>query len=178
MSCLGTCLVNTSSSFSFPPILSHPISLHPTQHLSTSSCHSLQPSSQTPTHHSTQKEEKAKTKMPLAHISLPVSSLPESTAFYTSLLKPLGYEVSLSFDGAVGFAPRFGAPDFCAFFLCFFCLFSLLFLPLSFAFRVLTFPRYLLLSSCLFIGVCWVLDLRWRGLCYKEGFWVEDRGNS
>jgi catechol 2,3-dioxygenase-like lactoylglutathione lyase family enzyme len=50
--------------------------------------------------------------MPIAHISLPVSSLPTSTAFYEAALKPLNYAVFRSFDATVGFAPKYGGPDF------------------------------------------------------------------
>jgi catechol 2,3-dioxygenase-like lactoylglutathione lyase family enzyme len=50
--------------------------------------------------------------MPIAHVSLPVSSLPSSKAFYEAALKPLNYAVYMSLDAAVGFAPRYGGPDF------------------------------------------------------------------
>jgi catechol 2,3-dioxygenase-like lactoylglutathione lyase family enzyme len=50
--------------------------------------------------------------MPLAHISLPVSSLADSTAFYTTVLAPLGYTVYLSLDETVGMGPKYGNPDF------------------------------------------------------------------
>ena len=50
--------------------------------------------------------------MPLAHISLPVSSLAESTAFYTTLLAPLNYTIYLSLDSTIGLGPKYGAPDF------------------------------------------------------------------
>ncbi|PMD66155.1 uncharacterized protein K444DRAFT_607587 [Hyaloscypha bicolor E] len=50
--------------------------------------------------------------MPLAHVSLPVSSLSESTAFYTTLLAPLGYGIYLSLEETVGMGPKYGAPDF------------------------------------------------------------------
>ncbi len=50
--------------------------------------------------------------MPLAHISLPVSSLSSSTTFYTTLLAPLNYVIDLQVEGAVGLGPKYGAPDF------------------------------------------------------------------
>ena len=50
--------------------------------------------------------------MPLAHISLPVSSLSSSKAFYEAALKPLNYGVYMSLDATVGFAPKYGGPDF------------------------------------------------------------------
>jgi catechol 2,3-dioxygenase-like lactoylglutathione lyase family enzyme len=50
--------------------------------------------------------------MPLAHVSLPVSSLSASTAFYTTLLAPLGYGIYLSLEETVGMGPKYGAPDF------------------------------------------------------------------
>jgi hypothetical protein len=50
--------------------------------------------------------------MPLAHVSLPVASLAESTAFYTALLSPLGYGIYLSLENTVGMGPKYGAPDF------------------------------------------------------------------
>ncbi|MCJ1246364.1 hypothetical protein MMC30_003571 [Trapelia coarctata] len=51
--------------------------------------------------------------MPIAHVSLPVSDLKASKAFYASTLAPLGYTLFTEIgDICVGFAPRFGAPDF------------------------------------------------------------------
>jgi hypothetical protein len=50
--------------------------------------------------------------MPLAHISLNITSLPTSKAFYLALLKPLGYDVYKEFDTVMGMAPKMGAPDF------------------------------------------------------------------
>jgi catechol 2,3-dioxygenase-like lactoylglutathione lyase family enzyme len=48
--------------------------------------------------------------MPLAHISLPVSNLETSLAFYLSALAPLGYKVFMKGDNYAGLAVR--APDF------------------------------------------------------------------
>ena len=50
--------------------------------------------------------------MPISHVSLPVSSLSTSTDFYTAALKPLNYSLFLKFDATVGFAPKYGGPDF------------------------------------------------------------------
>lgn len=50
--------------------------------------------------------------MPIAHISLPVTSLETSKTFYTAVLKPLGYEIYKEFDAVIGMAPKMGAPDF------------------------------------------------------------------
>jgi len=50
--------------------------------------------------------------MPLAHISLPVSSLTESSAFYTALLAPLGYSIFMSLEQTVGFTIKYAGPDF------------------------------------------------------------------
>lgn len=50
--------------------------------------------------------------MPLAHISLPVSSLPLSTNFYLNVLKPLGYGIFMELEDSVGFSPKYDAPDF------------------------------------------------------------------
>ncbi|KAE9375326.1 hypothetical protein N431DRAFT_334637 [Stipitochalara longipes BDJ] len=50
--------------------------------------------------------------MPLGHVSLPVSSLSKSTAFYTTLLAPLKYGIYLQLEGTVGMGPKYGAPDF------------------------------------------------------------------
>jgi catechol 2,3-dioxygenase-like lactoylglutathione lyase family enzyme len=45
-------------------------------------------------------------------ISLPVSSLEESSAFYQKLLAPLGYGIYLSLEETVGMGPKYGNPDF------------------------------------------------------------------
>lgn len=50
--------------------------------------------------------------MPLAHISLPVSSLEDSTAFYLALLKPLGYDVFMKLEQTVGLTIKYAGPDF------------------------------------------------------------------
>lgn len=50
--------------------------------------------------------------MPISHVSLPVSSLPTATAFYVAVLKPLNYDVFMKLDATVGFAPKYGGPDF------------------------------------------------------------------
>lgn len=50
--------------------------------------------------------------MPIAHISVPVSSIPDSTAFYLAVLKPLKYDIFMKIDATVGFAPKYGGPDF------------------------------------------------------------------
>jgi catechol 2,3-dioxygenase-like lactoylglutathione lyase family enzyme len=50
--------------------------------------------------------------MPVAHVSLPVSSLEESTAFYTTLLKPLGYDIFNKYEKTVGFTIKYAGPDF------------------------------------------------------------------
>ena len=50
--------------------------------------------------------------MPIAHISLPVSSIPNSTEFYLAALKPLNYSIFLKLDVTVGFAPKYDGPDF------------------------------------------------------------------
>jgi len=44
--------------------------------------------------------------MPLAYISLPVTSLKASKAFYLDVLKPLGYEVYKEFDTVIGKCPK------------------------------------------------------------------------
>lgn len=52
--------------------------------------------------------------MPISHVSLPVSSLDESTAFYLSVLAPLKYQIYMKTDNGktVGMSPKHGAPDF------------------------------------------------------------------
>ncbi|KUJ18323.1 uncharacterized protein LY89DRAFT_781393 [Mollisia scopiformis] len=50
--------------------------------------------------------------MPLAHVSLPVTSLPASTAFYLSALNPLGYDVFMNLERAVGMTVKYDGPDF------------------------------------------------------------------
>jgi catechol 2,3-dioxygenase-like lactoylglutathione lyase family enzyme len=45
-------------------------------------------------------------------ISLPVSSLEESSAFYQKLLASLGYGIYLSLEETVGMGPKYGNPDF------------------------------------------------------------------
>lgn len=47
----------------------------------------------------------------LDHVSIPVTDLERSKAFYSQALKPLGYELAMSFDAAAGFASA-GVPDF------------------------------------------------------------------
>jgi catechol 2,3-dioxygenase-like lactoylglutathione lyase family enzyme len=49
--------------------------------------------------------------MPIAHISLAVTDLKASKAFYLALLKPLGYELYKEFDMVIGLGPKQGAPD-------------------------------------------------------------------
>ncbi|CZT41237.1 uncharacterized protein RSE6_00958 [Rhynchosporium secalis] len=51
--------------------------------------------------------------MPIAHVSLPSSSLLEATAFYLAALKPLGYELFLALENQVGLKLKYGGPDFC-----------------------------------------------------------------
>lgn len=50
--------------------------------------------------------------MPLAHVSLPVSDLQASKAFYLNALKPLGYEIFMEFDNSIGMGPKRANPDF------------------------------------------------------------------
>lgn len=50
--------------------------------------------------------------MPIAHVSLPVSSIPTATTFYLAALKPLGYSVYLQLENAVGLKLKFDGPDF------------------------------------------------------------------
>jgi catechol 2,3-dioxygenase-like lactoylglutathione lyase family enzyme len=50
--------------------------------------------------------------MPLAHVSLPVTDLQASKAFYLTALKPLGYEVFLELESTIGFGPKHDNPDF------------------------------------------------------------------
>jgi len=50
--------------------------------------------------------------MPIAHVSLPVSSLEDSTAFYLALLKPLGYDVFMKLEHVVGLTIKYAGPDF------------------------------------------------------------------
>lgn len=45
------------------------------------------------------------------HISVPVSDLERSLAFYKAALAPLGYEVIMQFPGVAGFGEK-GKPDF------------------------------------------------------------------
>jgi catechol 2,3-dioxygenase-like lactoylglutathione lyase family enzyme len=49
--------------------------------------------------------------MPLDHISLKVSDLARSKAFYAEALGPLGYEVLMEFEGVAGFGAK-GDADF------------------------------------------------------------------
>jgi catechol 2,3-dioxygenase-like lactoylglutathione lyase family enzyme len=50
--------------------------------------------------------------MPLAHVSLPVTDLQASKAFYLTALKPLGYEVFMELDATIGLGPKNANPDF------------------------------------------------------------------
>jgi hypothetical protein len=50
--------------------------------------------------------------MPLAHVSLPVTDLQASKAFYLNALKPLGYGLFLELDNTVGLGPKNANPDF------------------------------------------------------------------
>ncbi|KAH9213422.1 Glyoxalase/Bleomycin resistance protein/Dihydroxybiphenyl dioxygenase [Leptodontidium sp. 2 PMI_412] len=50
--------------------------------------------------------------MPILHVSLPVTSLPDSTGFYLAALKPLGYVLFLELDNQVGLKLKYGGPDF------------------------------------------------------------------
>ena len=50
--------------------------------------------------------------MPLAHVSLPVTSLAASTDFYLAALKPLGYGVFMKLDATVGMNTKYAGPDF------------------------------------------------------------------
>jgi hypothetical protein len=50
--------------------------------------------------------------MPIAHISIPVSSLSSSTTFYLSALKPLGYDIFMKVENAVGLTIKYDGPDF------------------------------------------------------------------
>jgi len=47
----------------------------------------------------------------ISHMSLPVSDIEKSKAFYTAALKPLGYTIAMEFPGAVGMGVK-GEPDF------------------------------------------------------------------
>jgi catechol 2,3-dioxygenase-like lactoylglutathione lyase family enzyme len=49
--------------------------------------------------------------MPLAHVSLPVSSLEDSTAFYSALLAPLNYDIFMKLEHTVGFTIKYAGPD-------------------------------------------------------------------
>lgn len=50
--------------------------------------------------------------MPISHVSLSVTSLPDSTGFYLAALKPLGYVLFLELDNQVGLKLKYGGPDF------------------------------------------------------------------
>jgi len=50
--------------------------------------------------------------MPINHLSIPVSSLSASVAFYTAILKPLAYKVYYSDPAVAGFVAPQSAPDF------------------------------------------------------------------
>ncbi|CZR53022.1 uncharacterized protein PAC_02900 [Phialocephala subalpina] len=50
--------------------------------------------------------------MPIAHISLPVSSLPGATTFYLAALKPLGYDIFMKLENTVGLTIKYDGPDF------------------------------------------------------------------
>ncbi|RDW59177.1 hypothetical protein BP5796_12101 [Coleophoma crateriformis] len=50
--------------------------------------------------------------MPVSHVSIPVSDIKKSTAFYKTLLDPFGYAVFKDMGSVVGFAPKYGNPDF------------------------------------------------------------------
>ena len=50
--------------------------------------------------------------MPLAHVSLPVTDLQASKAFYLNALKPLGYDLFMELDTTIGLGPKHANPDF------------------------------------------------------------------
>jgi len=50
--------------------------------------------------------------MPIGHVSIPVASLEDSTAFYLKALQPLGYSVFAKFPQAVGLNGKYDGPDF------------------------------------------------------------------
>jgi catechol 2,3-dioxygenase-like lactoylglutathione lyase family enzyme len=50
--------------------------------------------------------------MPLAHVSIPVSDLKASKAFYLNALQPLGYGLFMEVATTIGMGPKYGNPDF------------------------------------------------------------------
>jgi catechol 2,3-dioxygenase-like lactoylglutathione lyase family enzyme len=50
--------------------------------------------------------------MPLAHVSLAVSDLEASTAFYLEILKPLDYGLFMKIEGTTGMGVKYAGPDF------------------------------------------------------------------
>ncbi|KAH8687179.1 Glyoxalase/Bleomycin resistance protein/Dihydroxybiphenyl dioxygenase [Tricladium varicosporioides] len=50
--------------------------------------------------------------MTISHISLPVTSLPASKTFYTTLLSHLGYGIFLELPETIGFGQKYKGPDF------------------------------------------------------------------
>jgi catechol 2,3-dioxygenase-like lactoylglutathione lyase family enzyme len=52
--------------------------------------------------------------MTIHHVSLPVTSLSDSTAFYLAILAPLNYSLFMTVPNgkSVGLAPKYGGPDF------------------------------------------------------------------
>ncbi|KAH6682551.1 Glyoxalase/Bleomycin resistance protein/Dihydroxybiphenyl dioxygenase [Halenospora varia] len=50
--------------------------------------------------------------MAISHISLPVTSLPTSKTFYTTLLSHLGYAVFLELPETISFGQKYKGPDF------------------------------------------------------------------
>jgi hypothetical protein len=72
----------------------------------------LQTQSREKTYRIKVKEEES-AKMPIAHISLPVSSLSASRDFYLATLNTLSYGLFMEIEEVtVGLAPTFGGPDF------------------------------------------------------------------
>lgn len=50
--------------------------------------------------------------MPISHVSLPVTDLKASKAFYLATLSPLGYSVFGEYGNAIGLSPPRAGPDF------------------------------------------------------------------
>jgi len=52
--------------------------------------------------------------MPISHISLPVTTttLKEAKTFYLAILTPLNYKIFMEMENTIGFAPKYGGPDF------------------------------------------------------------------
>ena len=50
--------------------------------------------------------------MPLAHISIAVSSLDSALEFYQAALKPLNYGIFMKLENTVGMTVKYDGPDF------------------------------------------------------------------